>query len=296
MEITAGLVKDLREKTGAGMLECKKALTDAGGDMDVAIDNLRKKGLAAASKKADRVATEGLVVTSQNAEGAVLLEVNCETDFVAKNDDFKKFASDLSALILSKKPATVDELATLSLNGKETVQEVLNLLVAKIGEKLSIRRFVAEKAQAGEVFGSYIHLGGKIGVVVKLKGKASAELAKDVAMHIAAINPLYLNKSLISADTLAREKAIYIDQMKDSGKPANILEKIIEGKLAKFASDICLVEQIFIKDPTGKKTVLQAVKEVDPAMEIVSFTRYQVGEGMEKKKDDFASEVAKMVS
>ena len=298
MTITAESVRDLREKTGAGMMDCKKALVSSEGDFERALEILRKQGLAAANKKAGRIASEGIIVValSTDSRKAAMLELNSETDFVAKNDDFKKFGEDLAHLILQKNPASVEELSGFILGGSETVTDRLNLLISKIGEKISLRRFACEEASANEKLGSYIHLGSKIGVVVRINGKnISDTLIKEVAMHVAASHPLYLKRQEIPETILAKEREIYLEQMKDSGKPANILEKIIEGKLSKFASDICLADQIFIKDPTGKKTVAQVLKEVDPSLQVLSFTRYQVGEGIEKKKEDFAAEVAKMV-
>ncbi len=297
MDITAESVRDLREKTGAGMMDCKKALVVAEGDFEKALEVLRKQGLAAASKKAGRIASEGIIVVALNSDSraSVMLELNCETDFVAKNEDFKKFGDDVAQLILQKNPSTLEEMSGFNL-GAETVTERINLLVAKIGEKISLRRFVRTDAAASEKLGSYIHLGSKIGVVVRIGGQNIPDgLLKEVAMHVAASHPLYLKRQEIPETTLAKEREIYLEQMKTSGKPANILEKIIEGKISKFASDICLADQIFIKDPTGKKTITQVLKEVDPSLQVVSFQRYQVGEGIEKKKEDFAAEVAKMM-
>lgn len=298
MEISAQLVKDLREKTGAGMMDCKKALSEAKGDLDSAIEYLRKQGLKAASNKAARTATEGIIADfiSADKNTVVLLEVNSETDFVAKNPELVAFASEVASLIAEKNPDTIDSLSALNLKGGKTVNDILNELIAKIGEKISLRRFIRQQATEGEKFGSYIHLGSKIGVIVALKGpKADEALARDIAMHVAASHPMHLNRTEIPQTALDKEKGIFLEQMKDSGKPANVLEKIVEGKLAKYASEICLNDQVYIKDPTGKKSVSAVLKETNPDLRIVSFTRYQVGEGMEKKKDDFAAEVAKMV-
>ncbi len=287
MAITAQTVRELREKTGAGMMDCKRALEEASGHPEKALEILRKQGLAAASKKESRVAAEGMACTYLSADGTcgVMVEVNCETDFVAKNDDFRKLGQDLTLLIASKNPPSVQELANLPLPAGLTVAEQVNLLVAKIGEKIEIRRFVRLTADNGEKIGSYVHLGSKIGVLVKIKGnQMTDQILKDVAMHVAAAHPHYLNRTDISADVVAHEKEIYRAQMNDSGKPVHILEKIVEGKIAKFATDVCLNDQIFIKDPTGKKTVSQILKEVDSSLQVTCFARYQVGEGIEKKK------------
>lgn len=294
--ITAQLVKQLREKTGVGMMECKKALAESGGDSEKAVLYLRKQGLSAASRKQSRVASDGLIVANVSADQhvAALLEINSETDFVAKNPEFTKFADHVVALVTKQNPKNVDDLLKLALENA-TVEDQLNLLVAKIGEKISIRRFVRRVINENEVHGSYVHLGGKIGVIVTMAGKDVApSLVRDVAMHVAACNPAYLNPEEIPAAVIAREKEIYQEQLKNSGKPANIMENILAGKIAKFATEICLNEQIFIKDPTGKKTVKQLLKETNPGGQIVAFTRFQVGEGMEKKPGDFAKEVAAM--
>lgn len=297
MMISAQAVKELREKTGAGMMECKKALAENGGDLEQALDWLRKQGLKASASKAARIATDGLVATflSTDAKSAVLLELNCETDFVAKNEHVVAFAQATAKVVSEKNPAFAEEALGLKVPTGETIGENINLLVAKLGEKISLRRFASLQAKSGKI-GSYIHLGSKIGVLVNLEGsKLDDAILRDVAMHVAAVNPAYLNKADIPADVLAREKAIYLEQMKDSGKPAPVLEKILEGKIAKYASEVCLNEQIFIKDPTGKKSVSQILKELDSSLKVVQFVRYQVGEGMEKKQEDFAAEVAKMV-
>lgn len=295
--MTFNLVRELRELTGAGILECKKALTESSGHLEGAVEYLRKQGLKAAIGKAMRVAADGLIATwvSPDHRTGVILEVNCETDFVAKNEDFKKFASDVAGLIALKSPENLDHLLDLPLASQEKVSEVTSRLVARIGEKIGIRRFVTLKAQKSELMGSYIHLGSKIGVLVTLKGnKADETMAKDVAMHVAASHPLYLKSADIPLAVLAKEKEIFLAQLNSSGKPQNVLEKILEGKMAKYATEVCLEDQIFIKDPTGKKSVGQFLRETDPTLAVASFVRYQVGEGIEKKKDDFATEVARM--
>lgn len=298
MAITAEQVKELREKTGVGMMECKKALSEVEGDTDKAIEYLRKKGLKSSASKEGRVATDGITQAFVSSDGkkGILLEVNSETDFVAKNDEFKSFVKNLIDLIASRLPSSVEQLLALDLGG-ETVEAKLNLLISKIGEKISIRRFIIDNAGAGEKIAHYVHLGSKIAVLVVVSGKKLEDsLIRDVAMHVAASHPLYLKKSDIPQDVLDKEKEIFNEQLKSTNKPQNVLDKIIEGKIAKFASEVCLNDQIFIKDPSGKKNVSQVLKELDPSLQIVRFVRYQVGEGMEKKKDDFAKEVASMAS
>lgn len=290
---SAQLVKELREKTGAGFLECKKALDETGGNLDAAVEYLRKLGLKSASNKAARVAADGIVAVHLSGPRGVLVEVNCETDFVAKNEDFRKFADDLAELVYVNPPANLEGLLAAKLNG-QTVSDFQNALIVKIGEKISVRRFAVANASAGEKIGSYIHLGNKIGVLVTLKGKVEESALKDVAMHVAASHPFYLKKSEIPAAVLSKEKEIFLEQLKSSGKPPAILEKIVEGKLAKFAQEVCLEEQVFIKDPSGKQSVAQSLKAIDSSLAVSSFIRYQVGEGIEKKKDDFAAEVARM--
>jgi elongation factor Ts len=295
MSFTAADVKTLREKTGAGMMDCKKALQDAAGNFEAAIDLLKTQGLAKAIKKGDRVAAEGLIFNKVTGTCGVLLELNCETDFVAKNDDFLKLGAELVELVLANKPADVAGAMAMQ-TSSGTVEEKINSLVAVIGEKISLRRFVSMNAKAGGRIGSYIHTGGKIVVLAEVSGSAvTEEVVRNIGMQAAAMNAAYIDKSEVPADIIAREKAIQLDALKDSGKPAEILEKIVVGKLDKFASEMSLMQQAYIKDGSGKKTVAQYLKESDPSAKIVQFTRYQVGEGIEKKKDDFADEVAKMV-
>jgi len=297
MEITAQLVKDLRERTGAGMMECKKALVESNGSIDEAIEYLRKQGLKSSAKKADRIATDGLVMALANENGseAVILEVNCETDFVAKNEALVSFAQDLANNILKDSPSNVEALLELTSAGEKNIDR-LNQLIAKIGEKISIRRFEKIKGDANSRIGSYIHFGSKIGVLVHLSGnKAEDSLIRDVAMHAAAVAPRYLAASEIPNEVIEKEKEIYRVQLLESGKPAEMVEKILGGKIAKFAQEVCLNDQIFIKDPNGKQSVSAMLKSVDPTLKVAQFIRYQVGEGMEKKQDNFASEVASMV-
>ncbi len=281
--ITASAVKDLREKTGVGMMEAKKALEEAGGDFEKAVDILRKKGLSAAAKKAARVASEGMIASASQGKVGVLIEVNSETDFVAKNEEFQKFAKGLAALVAEKAPADVTALSQLTLDG-ENVEAKRNGLVQKIGENISVRRF--ERYENADSLAIYLH-GTRIGVMVDLAGGDEA-LGKDIAMHIAAANPPFLSRETVPADVVSRERAIYEDQAKQTGKPANVLSKIADGKMEKFYGDNCLLEQVFIKDPEGK----QKIKNILKGAVIKRFVRLQLGEGIEKKKEDFAAEVA----
>lgn len=294
MSISAQAVKDLREKTGAGMMDCKKALSEANGNFEAAVEFLKKQGLAKAVKKGDRVAAEGLIFSKVEGSMGLLLELNCETDFVSKNEDFLKLGNKLAELIAVKKPANAEIALALPLDDK-TVQDVINENISLIGEKLSLRRTQIMNAKDGGKIALYNHAGGRIAVLVEIKGdKVTEELCRDVAMHAAAMNPAYLTKSDVPADVLAKEKAIKIDQLRESGKPENMLEKIVQGQLDKFASEMSLSQQIFVKDPAGKKTVEQHVKDVDSSAKIVQFVRFAVGEGIEKKVDDFAEEVKRM--
>lgn len=294
-DITADMIKDLRIKTGAGLLDCKKALSESVGNVDVAVEILRKSGAAKADKKTGRITAEGRVSLQVEGNQAVMVEVNSETDFVAKNPEFQSFADEVASTVLKTKSADLPALLKAPFRGV-TVEEALKNMIGKIGENISVRRFKTVQAAADEVLGSYIHMGNKIGVLVKLKGpkdKISEAVTRDVAMHVAASAPQYLQREDIPSEIIAKEKEIYLEQMKDSGKPANVLEKIIEGKVSKFADEVCLVNQIFVKDPSGKQTVSQFLKQIDPAISVVDFVRYQVGEGLAKKEQDFASEVAK---
>jgi len=294
-EISAELIKELRAKTSAGVLDCKKALTETKGDLNAAVDLLRKSGAAKAEKKTGRITAEGRVAIAANAKLAALVEVNSETDFVAKNETFQAFVDQIAQHILKVTPQNLDALLASSFEGA-TLKDVVQSQVAKTGENLSIRRFVLMQAAAGEKIGSYLHMGNKIGVLVQAKGpedKLTDSVLRDVAMHIAASNPGYLKSSDVPADVIAREKEIYKEQLKETKKPENVLEKILEGKIARFFDEVCLVSQVFVKDPSGKQTVSQYLQSIHPEIEIVSFTRYQVGEGIQKKEEDFAAEVAK---
>lgn len=294
MAISAQDVKTLREKTGAGMMDCKKALQEVDGDFDSAIEFLKKQGLAKAVKKGDRIAAEGLVFSKVQGDDAILLELNCETDFVAKNDDFLKLGADLVDIVLQNKPASVEETLALQVDGK-SVEEKINENIAVIGEKLSLRRFTHVKASAGNQVTLYNHNGGRIAVLVEMQGdKVTQELGRDLAMQIAAMSPQYLDKSEVPQSVLDAEKAIQMEQLKASGKPENILEKIIGGKLDKFAGEMSLLQQPYVKDMGGKQKVQDHIKSIDPNGKVVQFERYAVGEGIEKRSEDFAEEVKKM--
>jgi len=302
MEITSGMVKELREKTGVGLMDCKAALTSAGGDMEKAIDALRTKGLAAAAKKSSRIASEGLVVAHIEDLCGTLVEINCETDFVAKNEEFLAMAKDIAMQVNIKAPADVEEALHIQVSNA-TIGEVITEKIAKIGEKLSFRRFerLTVPKDAGMLV-SYIHMGGKIGVLVALEGvgpgnEAVASLAKDIAMQVAAANPTYVRREEVPASVIEHEKSIYKEQARVSGKPDNILDKIADGKLEKFFGDFCIIEQAFIKDPDKKvgQLLAEAGKAAGKDITIKSFARFQVGEGMEKRSDDLAAEVAKQI-
>jgi elongation factor Ts len=287
--ISASAVKDLREKTGVGMMEAKKALEEAVGDFEKAVDILRKKGLSAAAKKAARVASEGMIASSIQNGGkrGALIEVNSETDFVSKNEEFQKFAKALAELVATRQPADVAALSQLSIND-ESVEAKRNALVQKIGENIAIRRFVCYETAGGIAI--YLH-GNRIGVMVDLSG-GDEQLGKDLAMHIAAANPQFLSREMVPADALDRERAVYEAQARESGKPAAVIGKIIEGKLEKFYSDTCLVDQVYIKDPDGKLKIRDVLKKAGANVAVNRFVRYQLGEGIEKKKENFAEEVA----
>jgi elongation factor Ts len=281
--ITADAVKKLREQTGAGMMECKKALTESSGDFEKAVDLLRQKGLATAAKKAGRIAAEGVIALHVGGTTGVLVEVNSETDFVAKNEEFRKFAGDLAELVSKQDPADIETLLNLKL-GSSTVEAKRQELIQKIGENLAIRRFVRYGTD-GKI-ASYLH-GTRIGVIVDYEG-GDEQLGKDLAMQVAASNPLYLSRETVPSEDLNRERAIFEAQVKESGKPANVVGKIVEGKLEKFFGETCLIEQLFIRDPEGR----QKVKDILKGAVIRRFARFQVGEGIEKKKENFAEEVA----
>ncbi len=299
MSFTANDVKALRERTGAGMMDCKKALSESQGNVDTAIEILRKQGLASAAKKAGRVASEGMIATICDATNRtmVAVEVNCETDFVVKTPDFTKLCDDAANLVLKQNPATLPALLALKI-GDQTVEFVQSALVAKIGENISVRRFQRYTWNDKQGCAVYVHTGSKIAAAIIYddpNGKMPIELARDIAMHITAMNPQYVRKSDVPADVLAKEKEIHLASMADQKKPAEIMEKIVAGKIQKYLSDICLEDQVFVKDPEGKKTIAAVLAGIDKGIRITDMLRIQVGEGIEKKKEDFAEEVAKMM-
>lgn len=301
MAVTAQMVKELREATGAGMMDCKKALTEADGNMERAVDILREKGLSKAAKKADRVAAEGLVTIKTNADNtlAAVVEVNSETDFVAKNQAFKDFVADVAEMVLEGDAADLD--ALLASNHKEgkALKDVLNDRVATIGEKLDVRRFERISTK-GKVAG-YIHGGGKIGVLVELATDSNDErvltLGRDIAMQVAAMNPKYISRDDVDPEYIAHETEILTQQALNEGKPANIVEKMVVGRLNKELKEVCLVDQVFVKDSelTISKLIAKVAKEVASDISIASMVRYEVGEGIEKREENFAEEVAKQM-
>ncbi|EDY85888.1 translation elongation factor Ts [gamma proteobacterium HTCC5015] len=284
MAITAALVKELRDKTGAGMMECKKALTETDGNVEKAIEWMRKNGMAKAEKKAGRTAAEGLITMLVDGNKAALVEINCETDFVAKNDDFPAFGDSVAKRVLADAPADVEALKALPLeDGGKPIEEVRQELVARIGENIQVRRF--EVIEGESAVGVYSH-GGRIGVAVALKGGDEA-LAKDIAMHIAASRPLAIDENDVPQDVLQKEKEILVDQARQSGKPEEIIEKMIEGRLRKYLAEITLVGQPFVKDPD--QTIGKLLKAA--GAEVTNFVRLEVGEGIEKEESNFAEEV-----
>ncbi len=287
MAISASMVKELRERTGAGMMECKKALVETDGNIETAIENMRKSGQAKAAKKAGRTAADGLIVIKASADNksAVMVEVNCETDFVAKDANFQSFADAVAERALGSSPADVDALMSLPLHEGEdtTIEEARQALVAKIGENMNVRRFISVASNGA--IASYRH-GVRIGVTVDMEG-GDDELGRDLAMHIAATNPVCVDEGGVPADMLAKERSIVEAQAKESGKPDNIIEKMIDGRLRKYLAEITLVGQPFVKDPDTKVSKLLASK----GAKVVSFVRFEVGEGIEKKVEDFREEV-----
>ena len=290
--LTAEMVKGLREKKGAGMMDCKKVLTETDGDMDRAAELLRERGIAKAAKKSDRIAAEGLVYcyVSDDKKVGVILEVNAETDFVAKNEDFRIFVADTAEQIVEKNPANVEELENqISIkDSSKTVKEVLTDKIATIGENMAIRRF--ERFESNGLVQSYIHGDGRIGVLVDFE-KGSPELAKDICMQIAAAKPEYLNREAVPEDIVKHEMEILKAQAMNEGKPAEIAEKMVHGRIGKFYGEICLLEQDFVKNPDIK--VSKLLEEQDG--KIVRFARYEKGEGIEKRQENFAEEVAKQM-
>ncbi len=298
MSITAAMVSELRKKTGAGMMDCKKALTETGGNMDEAVDFLRKKGLAAAAKKSGRVAAEGLITAGSAGTVGALVEINAETDFVAKNEAFQAFATGVLQVVLDNQVADVEALKALPYpETGRTVAEELTHQIATIGENMDLRRL--QRIDAGQgVVASYIHGAGKIGVLVELQTAASddkvAELGKQLAMHVAAAAPAYLQRDDVPSAVVEKEKEIMRVKALESGKPENIVEKIITGQINKYFGEVCLIEQAFVVDPDQKvgKIVAALAKELGSEITLSSYARFQLGEGIEKKEDDFAAEVA----
>lgn len=302
MAVTAALVKELRERTGAGMMDCKKALVETDGDIEKAIDYLREKGIMKAQKKAGRIAAEGLVRVAfgEGNKTASIVEVNSETDFVAKNEEFIEFVEDLAKEVLVKGNMPMEQFMAEPF-GEGTVQETLTAKVAKIGENLSIRRF-AKVEEDGVVYVGYTHGGGRIGVIVGIKTDAAADeiaaVGKDVAMQVASMNPKFVNEDGVDPEYLENEKKILTEQVLNEGKKPEMVERIVAGKIKKELKEVCLLDQPFVKDGdvSVQQYVANAAKEIGKEMEVVSMIRYEVGEGIEKKEDDFAAEVAAQVA
>ena len=290
-QITASLVKELRERTGAGMMDCKKALTQTDGNIEAAIDYLRENGIAKAAKKADRIAAEGLAYIEVKGNKAVILEINSETDFVAKNEKFVALVKNVANAILAAEPKSLEEALQVQAEGG-TVEAVINEGIATIGEKLSLRRFEVLTKTDADSFGAYSHMGGRIGVLTLVEGSTDEQAAKDVAMHIAALAPRYLDESEVPADVLEHEKKVLTEQALNEGKPANIVEKMIVGRINKFLEEITVVKQKFVKDDSLTVEKFVASK----GGKLAKFVRYEVGEGIEKREDNFAEEVMSQVN
>ena len=291
MAVTAQMVKELREKTGAGMMDCKKALVETDGNLEAAIDFLREKGLSSAAKKADRIAAEGTTFIEIDGNKAVLLEMNAETDFVAKNEGFQQLVKQVASHLLTTEPASVEEALASNIEEGVTVENAISNAVAKIGEKITLRRFVIETKTDADAFGPYLHMGGRIGVLTVLEGSTDEQAAKDVAMHIAALNPSYISRDEVSAEEVEHERKVLTEQALNEGKPENIVAKMVEGRLGKYFEEVCLLDQSFVKNPDQKvRTFVEST-----GGKLVSFTRYAVGEGIEKREDNFAEEVMSQV-
>ena len=289
MAITASLVKELRERTGSGMMECKKALVETDGNIDAAVELMRKSGAAKADKKAGRVAADGAinVTVSDDGKSAVILEINSETDFVAKDENFQAFANDVLATVAQQQPASVEALSTMTMGNGQSVEEARQVLIARVGENIQIRRF--ERIESENSIASYLH-GARIGVLVD--SSADAGLARDIAMHIAAVNPQFVDQDAVPAEFIEKEKSILIAQAESSGKPPEIIEKMIQGRLNKFLAEVTLLGQPFVKDPEQKVGKLLTAAGAS----VTGFIRYEVGEGIEKKVEDFAAEVASQLN
>ncbi|WP_182474719.1 translation elongation factor Ts [Staphylococcus chromogenes] len=287
MAISAKLDKELREKTGAGMMDCKKALQETDGDIDKAIDYLREKGIAKAAKKADRIAAEGITHVEVKGNEAVIVEINSETDFVARNEGFQQLVKEIANQILETKAESVEALNETTLPNGKKVSEHMNEAISTIGEKLSLRRFALRTKTDNDAFGAYLHMGGRIGVLSVVEGTTDEEAAKDVAMHIAAINPKYVSSDQVSEEEINHEREVLKQQALNEGKPENIVEKMVEGRLRKYLQEICAVNQDFVKNPD--QTVEEFLKS--KSGQLVDFVRYEVGEGLEKREENFADEV-----
>ncbi|MUM79719.1 translation elongation factor Ts [Staphylococcus aureus] len=285
--ISAKLVKELREKTGAGMMDCKKALTETDGDIDKAIDYLREKGIAKAAKKADRIAAEGLVHVETKGNDAVIVEINSETDFVARNEGFQELVKEIANQVLDTKAETVEALMETTLPNGKSVDERIKEAISTIGEKLSVRRFAIRTKTDNDAFGAYLHMGGRIGVLTVVEGSTDEEAARDVAMHIAAINPKYVSSEQVSEEEINHEREVLKQQALNEGKPKNIVGKMVEGRLRKYLQEICAVDQDFVKNPDVTVEAFLKTK----GGKLVDFVRYEVGEGMEKREENFADEV-----
>ncbi|MCC5360046.1 translation elongation factor Ts [Staphylococcus aureus] len=285
--ISAKLVKELRKKTGAGMMDCKKALTETDGDIDKAIDYLREKGIAKAAKKADRIAAEGLVHVETKGNDAVIVEINSETDFVARNEGFQELVKGIANQVLDTKAETVEALMETTLPNGKSVDERIKEAISTIGEKLSVRRFAIRTKTDNDAFGAYLHMGGRIGVLTVVEGSTDEEAARDVAMHIAAINPKYVSSEQVSEEEINHEREVLKQQALNEGKPENIVEKMVEGRLRKYLQEICAVDQDFVKNPDVTVEAFLKTK----GGKLVDFVRYEVGEGMEKREENFADEV-----
>ncbi|GAB5826904.1 TPA: translation elongation factor Ts [Staphylococcus aureus] len=285
--ISAKLVKELREKTGAGMMDCKKALTETDGDIDKAIDYLREKGIAKAAKKADRIAAEGLVHVETKGNDAVIVEINSETDFVARNEGFQELVKEIANQVLDTKAETVEALMETTLPNGKSVDERIKEAISTIGEKLSVRRFAIRTKTDNDAFGAYLHMGGRIGVLTVVEGSTDEEAARDVAMHIAAINPKHVSSEQVSEEEINHEREVLKQQALNEGKPENIVEKMVEGRLRKYLQEICAVDQDFVKNPDVTVEAFLKTK----GGKLVDFVRYEVGEGMEKREENFADEV-----
>ncbi len=289
MAITASLVKELRERTGSGMMECKKALVETDGDIDAAAELMRKSGAAKADKKAGRVAADGAIkaMVSDDGKTAVILEINSETDFVAKDENFQAFADEVLATVAQQKPESVDALAAMTMANGQSVEEARQALIAKVGENIQVRRF--EILESSALIASYLH-GARIGVLVD--SSADTDLARDIAMHVAAVNPQFVDQDSVPTEFIETEKSILVAQAESSGKPAEIIEKMIQGRLEKLLAEVTLLGQPFVKDPDQKVGKLLS----DAGASVTRFIRYEVGEGIEKKVEDFAAEVASQLN